>query len=121
MLWIGGLDRRGYGKFSLGGRMGFAHRFSYELANGPASGGLVIDHLCRVPSCVAPLHLEAVAQAENVRRGAAGKAEAARTHCPLGHEYTAANTYQDPRGKRRCRACMPRWSRRARARANTLA
>lgn len=36
-------------------------------------------------------------------------AEAAKTHCPHGHEYTAENTYIKPRtGHRNCRACHRR-------------
>jgi 5-methylcytosine-specific restriction endonuclease McrA len=27
------------------------------------------------------------------------------THCPAGHEYTDANTYTDPAGKRHCKGC----------------
>lgn len=33
------------------------------------------------------------------------RARAWRTHCRHGHEYTPENTYLDPRGFRRCRAC----------------
>jgi hypothetical protein len=30
-----------------------------------------------------------------------------RTHCPSGHEYSAANTYVNPKnGNRKCRACQ---------------
>lgn len=27
------------------------------------------------------------------------------THCAQGHEWTAANTYHDPQGRRYCREC----------------
>lgn len=46
-----------------------AHRYAYELAYGPIAEGLVIDHLCRNKPCVRPDHLEAVTNAENIRRG----------------------------------------------------
>lgn len=35
---------------------------------------------------------------------AAAQAQAERTHCPRGHEYSEENTYRH-RGKRYCRAC----------------
>jgi hypothetical protein len=34
----------------------------------------VLDHLCRRCECVRPDHLEAVTNAENIRRGAAARA-----------------------------------------------
>jgi hypothetical protein len=111
MLWLAGKTPQGYGCFSPAGRRGMvgAHRVSYELAYGSIPDGMEIDHLCRNPSCVAPLHLEAVTHAENARRGKAGVAVAAisrsKTHCPKGHEYTEGNTYRYPRGNRACRTC----------------
>ncbi len=69
-LWTRALSAKGYG--SLGGSRS-AHRASWELVNGPAVVGQIIDHLCRVRHCVNPEHLEAVTNAENVRRGAAAR------------------------------------------------
>lgn len=99
-LWIGKKDALGYGFIQTQSRphrkWGRAHRISYELLVGPIAEGLVIDHLCRVTGCVNPSHLEPVTQAENMRRGVVSirRSETAKfiTHCPMGHEYTEANT-----------------------------
>lgn len=69
--WTGVLSD-GYGQVWNEGRMVGVHRVVYEAAYGPIPDGLVIDHLCRNPSCVNPLHLEAVTQSENARRGLNG-------------------------------------------------
>lgn len=64
--WTGGLDRGGYGKFSRqGGKYISAHRFAYELYNGPIPTGLMIDHICHNRGCVNPAHLRTVTQKQN--------------------------------------------------------
>lgn len=90
----------------------YAHRYFYEAHVGPIPHGLVIDHLCRVRSCVNPAHLEPVTQAENVRRaeGHVSTLRAAETHCRYGHEYTPQNTRtvrgRNGRTTRRCYTCQ---------------
>lgn len=103
----------GYTRTTVGGQRVYAHRAAYEAANGQIPPGLVIDHLCKARDCINPEHMEAVPQSTNVRRGESPWAQNLRkTHCPAGHPYDEANTYQRPdRGGRDCLTC-----RRARSR-----
>lgn len=73
-LWTG-LKVAGYGRFSIQNKGIGAHRVSYEALIGAIPDGLELDHLCRVPSCVNPLHLEPVTGAENRRRARASTAK----------------------------------------------
>lgn len=101
MRWQAHRNEHGYGQIRIIDRAWYAHRVSYALAFGEIPAGLVADHLCRMPSCVAPDHLELVTQTENMHR-----AKQARTHCLRGHEFTTENTYLRPdNGIRQCRAC----------------
>jgi hypothetical protein len=68
-IWTRATDWKGYGHFTVGNTSVRAHRAMYEERYGPIPEGLVIDHLCRTPSCVNPDHLEPVTALENHRRG----------------------------------------------------
>jgi hypothetical protein len=70
--WQGGTIK-GYGRLSQKGETVYAHRVSYELANGPIGEGLFIDHLCHNPGCVNPEHLRAVTPKQNTEHRAGGK------------------------------------------------
>lgn len=67
-LWTGTMHKKGYGQFWDGSAIVGAHRASYVLLVGPIPESLTIDHLCRVPACVNPAHLEPVTASENSRR-----------------------------------------------------
>jgi hypothetical protein len=101
-VWTGQVNNKGYGLVCATGRKRAVHVVVYELAIGPVPEGLELDHLCRNPLCCRPgEHTEPVTHAENQRR--MGEA---LTHCRrAGHPYTPENTYQSPRGERRCRTC----------------
>src|SRR3990167_11441832 len=93
-IWTATKTPKGYGQFSLNGKMVRVHRVSYQLFKGDIPNGLMLDHLCRNPSCVNPDHLEAVTNKVNQLRGNTIIAkQVSTTHCPKGHEYTKENTY----------------------------
>jgi hypothetical protein len=106
-LWTGCDNGHGYGRIGLGPAalgIALAHRALYELMRGPIPDGMTLDHLCRIRCCVNPDYLEAVTLQENIRRGECGKYQAARTHCPQGHEYTPENI-RLYKNRRSCKAC----------------
>lgn len=96
--WTGKRDVKDYG---LLGEIR-AHRYSYTLHIGPIPPGLVIDHLCRVHSCVQPFHLEAVPSSENTLRGVGPTAQKARQEaCTRGHDLDG----ETADGHRYCKVC----------------
>lgn len=107
-IWTGCKDSNGYGKVKVPGGTDYAHRISYKLMRGGIPYGRELDHLCRLPWCVKPEHLEPVSHQENVQRGNAGKwfaeVQKSKTHCPKGHPYSETNTISKG-GSRTWRAC----------------
>lgn len=99
-LWQGSRDPdEQYGRFTGEG----AHRIAYRLTKGRIPDGFEVDHLCFVPLCVNPDHLEAVTREENQRRR-----RAHTTACRRGHPHTPENTYyrHPDHGQRQCRVCI---------------
>lgn len=109
-IWTGAIHRSGYATFTDGSnstqRTKWVHRLAYELLVGEIPAGLVLDHLCRVPLCVNPEHLEPVTQRENMLRSALIGGKAAQTHCLRGHEFTPENTWRNKNNQRWCKTCQ---------------
>ena len=99
------LTSHGYGAVFDGSRHVMAHRLVYEALVGPIPDGHFVDHLCRNPACVNPMHLDPVPPSVNSQRGTTGHHLKNRTHCPKGHPYDAENTYVTTAGRRACREC----------------
>lgn len=105
-LWTGARSSSGHGNVQYKGRFFGIHRLVYTLLRGEIPEGLQIDHLCRVPPCCNPLHLEPVTPRENTLRGK----HATKTHCKRNHPLSGANliTYfagPNKYPRRACRAC----------------
>lgn len=60
-LWTGTLNDHGYGRIGVfvngKHRMVYAHRFAWEMENGPIPPGLCCLHRCDVPSCCNHSHM----------------------------------------------------------------
>lgn len=104
-LWAAGVDRDGYGQYSINDVSFKAHRVAYERIRGPIPCGMVIDHGCKNPSCVNPAHMEPVTSGENVRRGLSfSTANRNKTHCVNGHPLDGDNLLLVKHG-RACKLC----------------
>ena len=106
-MWTGAKAGKGYGRLSMPTPRGWltraAHRIAYELFVGPIPDGLTLDHLCRVPLCVNPAHLEPTTMRENILRGDSPTAKNARkATCDQGHSLRVRRAYPNTR---MCRTC----------------
>lgn len=65
-LWTAARNKAGYGVFNAGGITVLAHRYAYELENGPIPDGLRALHRCDTPACCRTDHICTGTQAENI-------------------------------------------------------
>lgn len=126
-IWTGTIKDNGYPMF---GRYGYAHRYAYQLWNGPLIEGLQVDHQCHNLDkacvagnaclhrrCVNPDHLR---QVEGMVNASAGSSSRPRlkytnppynnrlslTHCRRGHRLNAQNAMFYDRGRTIFRICV---------------
>jgi HNH endonuclease len=100
LLWLGHVNRDGYGRLRPRGarQMVMAHRWFWERVHGVIPAGMTIDHRCRQRACVEAAHLHLVSAVENTRLGASR-----RPVCPR-----CGGPWFDGRRQRVCRACERR-------------
>ena len=113
-LWMGTISRGGYGQLDNSR----AHRVAWELLRGPIPAGMVIDHMCRVRSCVNPDHLRVVTRRINAIENSNSPiaANAQLTACPnCGGPYSVKGGKHWRSGGRYCKACRSAWYRKERA------
>lgn len=65
--WQGRVDRDGYGRIDINGRIYNPHRLSYLRHHGPLIEGMVVMHACDNPPCCNPDHLSLGTDADNHR------------------------------------------------------
>lgn len=75
--WTAAEGKDNYSRFWGEKKTVQGHRWIYEALISSIPSGLHLDHICSNPSCVAPYHLEPVTPAENQKRKAFRRAEAA--------------------------------------------
>ena len=106
-VWVGTTGRnKGRGNFRYNHTNYIAYNFLYRVLKGELPPGLVLDHLCRNPTCVNPKHLEPVTLVENVMRGNSPHAiNARKKYCKYGHLFGEQGEWAKKLGRRECTTC----------------
>ena len=64
-IWTAYKHPNGYGRLGIGTKSINAHRVAYSLFVGEIPNGMLVDHICHVPSCVNPDHLRLATKKQN--------------------------------------------------------
>lgn len=101
-LWTGWCNDKGYPYVYDEGRDQPAYRAIYKRLVGVIPPPLELDHLCNLPLCVWPTHMEPVTHAENQRRMSVRQVACRRA----GHDWTVPRNVRVRKdGRRYCGEC----------------
>ena len=128
--WTGAIEKTGYGRRKVGGKMWMAHRYAYYLAHGSIDPDLVIDHLCHNRACVEPAHLDQTTREANSARhipncpcgyhtGRITQRGEHAAECKNGHDLTLPGA-RSSRARNGCRRCHNERMRSYRARQRAM-
>lgn len=113
VLWSGAIEKAGYGRRKVAGKMWMAHRYAYYVAHGDIPDGVVVDHLCFNRACVEVTHLRLLPREENSRRhnpACACSACAPDSHrvsvCAKGHDMSLPELRTKPLSGRLVGDCL---------------
>lgn len=99
----------GYGRISIGGMRGYAHRVAWMLSGRTLTPGRWILHHCDNPPCIRPDHMYMGTPKDNAqdreKRGRGRKRERSGAECIRGHVFDADNPGRNKRGVAMCKVC----------------
>lgn len=102
-IWTGAIEKTGYGRRKVKGKMWMAHRFAYQEHYGDLSPDLVVDHLCFNRGCVEPTHLRQITREENSVRhnpdcpcSSCMPGTNVLSECSSGHDLTSPEARTKP-------------------------
>jgi hypothetical protein len=108
-VWIGPLDKDGYGSLYLWRNNHPAHRVAWYIAHGKIEEGKMVTHSCNNRACVKVAHLRLVKAKEIA-------ANSRKTECQNGHPFDIIRTIKTTgRTQRVCSVCERAKKKRLRA------